>query len=311
MDNNDELKTIIDSNKEFIINYLLSDELGNSLQLKINELQEKNTILKKENDTLIDKIQNIETKYCELKQVLNLNDKVIGEHSMYKGEYQEKKMELILKEFFSNDFDVIGDKHMKCMDIRVKNKKNGYILGVECKNKKSIIKKDIDKFKSDKTSNKFLGSIFITTISGIKNIVSKENSFKIINDELYIFSNDDIYIIMVIQNFINNLEYNLNDKKITVQTCTEHLSNLYTNWNNLKKCCIKMDIDFINYLNEIGLVLENGHLYITPKNKCKNNKIPYDNLKDNKLNDINTQDENLMNNQTDHNIKDNIIIVDI
>ena len=36
-----------------------------------------------------------------------------------------------------------------------------------------------------------------------------------------------------------------------------------------------MDSDLITYLNSIGLTLENGHLYLATRNKCKNNKSPY------------------------------------
>ena len=105
--------------------------------------------------------------------MINLNEKRIGDHSMYKGEFQEKKMELILKEYFSQNYEILGDKHMKCMDIRVKHKSKEYTIGVECKYKKKITKQDIEKFKSDKISNDFKASIFLTTSSPIKHYVEE------------------------------------------------------------------------------------------------------------------------------------------
>ena len=253
-DDNDLQKFLFD-NEELIFKKYMENKKS-----KIYQLYQENNVLKNE--------------IIELKQVINLDKKRIGDHSMYKGEFQEKKMEIILKEYLNQKYEIIGEKHMKCMDIRIKHKVKDYLVGIECKYKKKITKQDIDKFKSDKVTNKFKSSIFLSTSAPIKNYVEIINSYKILNDELYIYSSDEIYIIMILQHFLNFIENNEEDK-ITIDKCIDHTLNLYTNWNNIKKCCLKMDNDMVTYLESINLKLDNGHLYLTTKNKCKNNKNPY------------------------------------
>ena len=60
----------------------------------------------------------------------------------------------------------------------------------------------------------------------------KINTYKIVNDELYIYSDDDIYIIMILQHFIKFIE-NDDDTTLKLNRCIDHISNLYTNWNNI------------------------------------------------------------------------------
>jgi hypothetical protein len=253
------------SNKEEICKLLFGIEYNELVNLKI-----ANEKLKSENQ--------------KLKELLELNKKKIGDHSMYKGEFQEKKIEYILLEYLSSNFEILGDKHMKCMDIRIKHKLNNYLIGIECKHKKKLTKTDIEKFKNDKIHNNFKAGIFISTSAPIKDYVNQENSYKLVNNELYIYSNDQIYIILILQYFLNCIENTEN--KISVDTCIDYILNLYSCWNCIKKNCQKMDTEFLQYLNRLGLENENGHLFIISKNKCKNNKIPYEYLeKDIILND--------------------------
>ena len=53
------------------------------------------------------------------------------------------------------------------------------------------------------------------------------------------------------------------------------LTNLYKNWSCVKKSCLKMDQDLVFSLRKIGIELNKGHLYLTSKTKCKQNKTPY------------------------------------
>ena len=95
---------------------------------------------------------------------------------MYKGEFEEKNREQFLSEYFGKRFTICGDKHMRCMDIRMTNKLKKYIIGIECKDKKNITNADINKFKRDKNTNDFKGCIFLSINCPITNILTSVNS---------------------------------------------------------------------------------------------------------------------------------------
>lgn len=48
------------------------------------------------------------------------------------------------------------------MDIILKHFENKIIIGIECKNKKKIVKNDIDKFFRDLSFNGFNNAVFIS-----------------------------------------------------------------------------------------------------------------------------------------------------
>ena len=70
-----------------------------------------------------------------------------------------------------------------------------------------------------------------------------------------------------------------------------------------------MDIDIINYLNDIGLTIDNGHLFITSKNKCKNNKIPYQNNDKNNNENIDIKSRHINRNICKENLSTNSDII--
>ena len=66
-------------------------------------------------------IKNAEKERVRLKEIANLSEKKHGDHSMYKGEFEEKNREQFLSEHFGKRFTICGNKHMRCMDIRMTN----------------------------------------------------------------------------------------------------------------------------------------------------------------------------------------------
>ena len=261
-----ELNQFLKDNKSYILDFY-------HITKKIKKLKDKLKTRKIENKEIIEHLQK-ENK--QLKELAELNKKQYGEHSMYKGEFDEKQKELILNNYFKNDFIIDGCKKMHCMDIRMKHKTNNYIIGIECKNKKNIIQKDVDKFKNDKLNNKFKASIFLSTNSPIKNIVTNENDFKFINDELYIYSKDINLIIILFKIVINNINNNLDENNdFNKQLYLDIIVNLYKNWCNIKKFSQKLDTDLVNSLKRLDLELVNGHIFLISKNKCKGNICPY------------------------------------
>ena len=262
-----ELHKFLKTNKNYILDYLHVNKKIMKYKQKLKDKKEKNKL----------KLESLINENNKLKELVELNQKQHGEHSMYKGEFDEKQKEIILSTYFNKQFEIDGCKKMHCMDIRMTHKIHNYIVGIECKNKKKIIQQDIDKFKNDKLNNKFKGSVFLSTDSPIKGIVNEINHFKFINDELYIYSKDTHLIVILITILIHQINSNLNNDEdcIDNQVYIDIIVNLYKNWCNLKKMCQKLDSDLVNSLERIGIKLVNGHIYLTSKTKCKGNISPY------------------------------------
>jgi len=252
-----------------IIRPFVNDDISNELlelTKKLNKTIIDNSQIKKELKTKNDKITKLE-------ELVELNNKKTGTHSMFKGEFEEKNKELFLNEYFGNIFDIDGSKKMKCMDIRMTHKIKKYTLGIECKDKKIILKKqDINKFHLDKLECKFRGCIFISVNSNIPGYVDKINHFSIKNkNELYIYSDDSLFVKIIINVFIDYLECEEN----TMDRChVETLLCVCNQWNNLKSGFLKMDKIISNYLKQKNINI-NGQLYLVSKSKCKSSKEPY------------------------------------
>ncbi len=264
LQNKKEFKQFLKKHKLEILSYYHIDK-------KINKLKNKLKDTKEQQQQLIDKNK-------ELEHLANLKEKQIGENSMFKGEFDEKQKEHIFREYFGETFIIDGTKKMHCMDIRMKHKEFDLTIGIECKNKKSIVQNDINKFKNDKIKNNFKLSILLSTCSSIPKKVNSINNYYYKNDELYIYSNDLYYIVIVMQVFIvqqiENIDTN-NERNYAQDLFIDIITNLYKNWTNVKKTCLKMDQDFVFSLQKVGIELVNGHLYLNSKNKCKKNCNPY------------------------------------
>lgn len=261
-----QLNLFLDKHKTYILDYY-------HINKKIKKLKDKIKLKDEEHD---ERLNNLLDENNKLKELVELSQKKEGEHSMYKGEFDEKQKEMILNTYFNQNFNIDGKKKMHCMDIRMNHKEHNYTIGIECKNKKKIIQQDIDKFKNDKLNNEFKYSIFLSTDAPIKNIVEQVNCFKFLNDELYIYSKDTNLIIILFTILINQIDNNLNKKsEIGNQLYIDIITNLYKNWTQIKKHCHKMDLDLVNSLKKIGIELVNGHIYLASKTKCKGSSGPY------------------------------------
>ena len=260
-----KLQEFLKNEKEYILNFYNIDKKIKKLKTKLKERKQQHR----------EELERLEKENKELQELAELKEKQLGEHSMYKGEFDEKQKEHILNQYFSQDFEIDGTKKMHCMDIRMNHKTKKYTIGIECKNKKNIIQNDIDKFKNDKLRNNFKLSVFLSTESPIRKIVLTENNYVFENNELYIYSKDTNYIIILIQVFSNLIECDEEDSTETFckELYIDIITNTYKNWCNLKKHCVKMDQDLVNSLKKINIELVNGHLFIASKSKLK--KQPY------------------------------------
>ena len=180
----DELLIFVRNHRNEILGLLKIDEQKNNSQQQIDILGAKLEEMKVQLES-----KTIET--LKLQTCLETKEKEsAGSHSMYKGEYRELQQEIMIGNLFSENYTIDGKKCMHKMDIRMIHKEHEYTIGIETKEKKKLTLIDINKFHTDRLNNNFWGGIFISTECSIKGYVQKKDTYKLTNNELYIYSND-------------------------------------------------------------------------------------------------------------------------
>jgi uncharacterized protein YuzE len=205
-------------------------------------------------------------------KVTELASGINNNNSYYKGEFNERVLEENIRERF-NEWEIDNNKKMNKMDIRIKNKETGKVIGIECKNKKRLTKEDIDKFKRDKVVNKFEGNVFVSK-SKISKVVEKVNYCNLIDNDLYIYSDSN----EVIMNYMDIYIRFINDRECEVSNniMFEELEPLINNHNRQKKELLAQDKMWLKLIRERGnSELLSNHLYIIVRSKCKSGKEPY------------------------------------
>tara|TARA_B100001094_G_scaffold234657_1_gene229644 strand:- start:1010 stop:1747 length:738 start_codon:yes stop_codon:yes gene_type:complete len=207
------------------------------------------------------------------KKLIDLHTNINKTSSYYKGEFNEQLLQEVISNKFT-DWNIDETKKMKCMDIRLHHKTLNLSIGIECKNKQTITKNDLTKFISDKSSNQFNGNIFISN-SHIPPFLKIQNSCTVINDDLYIYSQEIPTIINYLEVYLckicekNKNEEENEEEKINI----EDIHTLFNNHNLQKQQLLKQDKVFLQLIRNESLL--KNHLYITTKSKCKSNKPPY------------------------------------
>tara|TARA_Y100000590_G_scaffold443214_1_gene572335 strand:- start:224 stop:1078 length:855 start_codon:yes stop_codon:yes gene_type:complete len=257
------IKVILAEND--IVSSLINIRKNDVLKERLSIMEEER---KKTESQMIELREQLERKSKQMDELIYLNDNTSSTNAFYKGEFEEKKKELFLNKYFSNLFEIDGCKKMHCMDIRMNHKIKKYEIGIECKDKKRITREDVMKFKDDKLKNNFKGGIFLSIDSPIPKKVEERNRFNIINNELYIYSNDNFLIKTLIEIFINCIEC---DKQFESKIHMETVINLYEQFSKMKASLLKMDKTFITYMKLINKPV-NNHLYLVKKSNCKVNK---------------------------------------
>ena len=189
-----------------------------------------------------------------------------GETSNNKGKVFEYMIDLLLTHNIGNYFEIIRNNKIRRMDLRLKHKTDEYLIGIECKDKKTVTKKDIEKFKRDKVENKFKKSIFVSTHK-IPKILSEENTCKIIEDELYIYSKDYMFIAGVINCYVNNVTDE--DKENNIKEVIDKIVNIYSIWKQAQQIHLQLDKSLLDIIRGVDDSIINNHLYLIPKSFCK------------------------------------------
>ena len=256
---------------EDYINDLIEDSSEDESESEITETNLELLCQLESQSKLIEQFQH---KQKEMEEIINLASKRdSGQCAMYIGECQEKLIESDLRDCLDSEFIVDGNKVMHQMDIRLIKRTTKDKFGVEVKEKQTLTKKDLTKFISDKVSNNFRGSIFISTSCRIPGIVDEDDNFAIKNNnELYIYSNKKLVIQLAISLFLQNFT---EESDNTSEEMRDMIIDIYNRWCEQKKCVQKMDKTLTSYLSKCNINLENGHLYLTTKTQCKAQRAPY------------------------------------
>ena len=293
------LTKIIKENKDKIKDILIKENKCESVSeeeeklnlLRINlEKREKEieeTLLSEEKK-LNEEKENLENKKRIIEQLELVNKQKSTPSSYSIGEYNELNLKKGLNEeiMIQKNWKIDTNKKMGCMDIRIINKKDeNIIIGIECKHKQVISLEDISKFNRDKLKNKFMGNIFVSNRK-ISGYVDELNSFKIINNDLYICFDDisiikNLIILYIEQIIINNNDIEKEDNNLLEFTDVQYKLHQLTK-KNIKKMDefyiqkfkqILNEKDFKKLLGQNFFILKKGEI-----NKHKKNKIdnPYE-----------------------------------
>lgn len=273
--NNEEFyRQILDlknKNEELELEKKKNSDLANiieSLNQRVNDFD----VEKKRHEEELRKTKEILEDTTCLKDLL---EKKNGVSVVHKGACDEKYVEIVLKEVAGDSYIVDNSDGTKMMDVRMIRKDGAFTIGVECKDKKTVTKEDIEKFRRDKCLRKFKRSIFINT-SPIKNIIEEVNQVKINGDEMWIVTNDHVFLAAVMKLYLANLEYekdNVFDKKEVF----DNIIDSYNTWQATKKQHRKLDQTFLRLMNLTPEFEKNiiGHIYLGVEGKFKAGRAPY------------------------------------
>lgn len=274
----DDLKSFFLKHREYIDALIEdsedSDDMTETNLELLSQLQQQNEQIEEFQRNFKKTQKEFEKKQKEMEEIIALaNKRDQGQCSTYIGECQEKVIESDLRDCLDAEFIIDGKKVMHQMDIRLVSRSNQDIFGVEVKDKQTLTRSDLTKFKSDKIQNRFKGGIFLSTGCRIPGILEKEDTFAILDDnELYIYSNKKLYIQLATTLFLANFKENSTN---TPQELKDMIVDIYNHWCEQKKNIKKMDKTLTKYLLQCNVTLENGHLYLTTKSQCKAARAPY------------------------------------
>lgn len=248
INNEKELKEFVNANR-FLIEGILDENEGYETEL----VSIKNELLLKQ--------QTID-ELIHLKEGISQ-----GVSSYHIGEFNEKILQKkIIEEL--DDWNIDKIKKMHAMDIRLN--KGSINIGIECKRKNKLTKTDLNKFLSDKVNNKFDGNIFISTCE-IPKIIKNINNCCIIDNNLYIYSDDIQQIISFIKVYIQTIS---ESEKIDNIIDNEVMTDIFNNHNKQKKQLLVQDKVMVKLMRQLG-VSTKGFLYMGVVSKYKNGINPY------------------------------------
>lgn len=212
----------------------------------------------------------------DAKNLEELLEKKNGISVVHKGICDEKYVEIVLKEVAGDKYIVDNGDATKMMDVRLIRKDGSFTIGIECKDKDKVNKADIDKFRRDKVKNRFKRSIFIST-KPIKNILEENNQILLQEDELFIVTNDHVFLGAVMKLYLTSLEITEKDDCFDTKTIFDNIIDTYNTWQSTKKQHLNLDQSFLRMLNltpEFASKVK-GHIYLGVTSKFKSGKAPY------------------------------------
>jgi hypothetical protein len=260
-ESNEELDEQIKRNQEM-------SQLISKLTAQMTRFEEE----KKKQEDELKKTKELLEDTTRLEDLLNKKN---GISVVHKGICDEKYVEIVLKEVASEKYIVDNGDGTKKMDVRLIRKDGQFTIGIECKDKDKVSKADIEKFRRDKVLNKFRRSIFIST-TPIKNLVEEDNQVLINGDEMFVVTNDHVFLAAVMKLYLANLECE-KDQGFEKNMVFDSIIDTYNTWQATKKQHLKLDQSFLRMLNLTPDFEKNvkGHVYLGVASKFKSDKTPY------------------------------------
>lgn len=275
----------IKENQQFYRDVLDLKESNEELEMQKKKNAEMNSLIEAMNDKMRivdEEKKKQEEEFQKTKELLNdttrleeLLNKKNGISVVHKGICDEKYVEIVMKEVASDKYIIDNGDGINKMDVRLIRKDGTFTIGIECKDKDTVSKEDIVKFRRDKVKNKFKRSIFIST-KPIKGILTEENQVLINGDEMFVITNDHVFLGAVMKMYLANLEED-KDKSYDKKEMFDSIVDTYNTWQTTKKQHLKLDQSFLRML-ALGPNFEeniNKHIYLGVKGKFKASKNPY------------------------------------
>lgn len=258
--------------------------LNQPIKVIDEETKKELEVQKRQNAELFEKFNELitaqnekEREISKLRETLNdtkrleeLIEKKTGISVVNKGACDEKYVEIVLKEITDDKYFVDNSDGVRKMDVRLIPYIGDNVIGIECKDKGKVTKADIDKFRRDKVMNRFHRSVFLST-SPIPGILEKEDTVLQKDDELFICTNNPVFLGAVMKLFLSSLEDSKEESKDISIELFDNILSTYCEWQMSKKALMKMDKAFLRCmrLNPDFEEKLKGHIYFSAISKLR------------------------------------------
>lgn len=241
--------------------------------------QDMQDALVKEYETKLE--HQMEEKQKVIDEYMKANENKQGTHSLYRGTTFEKYIELLVANRFKN-YIIDGNGATACMDVRMIDAlDSSKVIGIECKSKNVISANDIKKFKKDKVSNSFWGSVFISECNSIPKKTTNQDEWIIVDNELWIQSSNENVILSAIGALMDvlNREDSIDQTgdRLLIVKQTDFITSMYDKLHSQKQSLLEQEKQMYIWIKEHNPDKLRNHLYLVSASKMtkKYKEQPY------------------------------------
>lgn len=190
--------------------------------------------------------------------------------SSWKGQLHERTVQALLQKHTGHmgwKVELTAAPH--CMDIRVKEELTGHVVGIECKDKITVTRADVDKFKRDLASNSMCGGVFVAT-TPIPGLGAGGMALDTLQQLFVEEPHPHSFVrtaVPFIQTCFLRASAPAQDEQATrmLDTLTNQVHTLCRTFHDLKRTASRMDDCIHNMMELVSLEPPKGYLYLAPK----------------------------------------------